>query len=280
MQTLYRCTTIAAMLLLGACAKPGTSAVSQPPVQLAEQSSANEDATPQYGVHEPFNKLLEQHVKNGRVDYAGFDGNADFAAYVQVLRTTDPASLTDPAAKMAFFINGYNALVIKSIVAYKKDGRYRGVGQLAATEGGSLKKFFKVDQHTLAGEKLTLDQIETRLRETYRDPRIHAAVNCASASCPPLLPNAWPIDGTSLDKMLDTAMRGFVNDSARNRIEPQAKKLALSMIFKWYAEDFGADEHALRNYLAGWLSGEQAALVRNPAVKLTYLPYDWSLNQA
>lgn len=280
MQTLYRCTTLVAVLLLGACARPGTSAAAEPPIRLAVAGSGNEEVTPEYGLHEPFNALLEQHVKGGRVDYAGFDGNADFAAYLDVLRTTDRGELTDPAARMAFDINGYNALVIKSIVAYKKDGRYRGVGELAATEGASLRRFFKVDRHTLAGETLTLDQLETRLRETYRDPRIHAAVNCASASCPPLLPHAWPVNGPALNRMLDQAMRDFVNDATRNHIDPRGKTLALSMIFKWYAEDFGTDETALRDYLAGWLSGEQAALIRNPAVKLTYLPYDWSLNEA
>ncbi|MBI2301257.1 MAG: DUF547 domain-containing protein [Armatimonadetes bacterium] len=247
-------------------------------MSLVAAGQATADPTPDYGVHAPFDKLLQANVRDGLVSYAGLDGSPEFATYLQTLRTTDPASLTEPAAKMAFYLNAYNALVIADIVAGKQAGHYRGVGEFASSEGSSLKRFFKETRHQLGGRDMTLDQIETLIRETFHDPRVHAAVNCASRSCPPLQSHAWPVNGGALDRRLDEAMRQFISNPSRNTIDPAGRRLALSQIFKWYASDFGAGEAALRAYLAHYLEGDRKQLLQDATVPISYLKYDWALN--
>lgn len=278
MHALSRLAGLSGLLLLAGCARSVTSAASTPPVSLVAAGQAAGEQTPDYGLHAPFDKLLQANVRDGQVNYAGLDGSPEFAAYLQTLRTTDPATLTEPAAKMAFYLNAYNALVVDSIVTGRQQGRYRGVGELASTEGLSLKRFFKETQHRLAGRDMTLDQIETLIRETFHDPRVHAAVNCASRSCPPLQSHAWPVNGGALDRRLDEAVRQFISNPLRNTIDPAGRRLALSQIFKWYAADFGAGESALRAYLARYLEGSPKQLVQDATVPISYLKYDWGLN--
>ena len=96
------------------------------------------------------------------------------------------------------------------------------------------KKFF-----TLLDEERHLDWIEhemIRKPGMYDDPRIHAAVNCASTGCPALRNEAF-IAGI-LDVQLEDNMRRFLTDKTRNRYDSKTRNLEVSKAFDWYREDF------------------------------------------
>ena len=125
-------------------------------------------------------------------------------------------------------------------------------------------------------EELALNDIEHKiLRKRYKDARLHAAINCASASCPPLRNEAFTAD--KLDAQLDEQMRAFVNDAARNHVDPAQKKLELSEIFKWFAEDFERDAKSVQEFLIRFAPAEKAEFIRG--AKIRYIDYDWSLNE-
>src|SRR5258708_8232131 len=85
------------------------------------------------------------------------------------------------------------------------------------------------------GEALTLNYIEQRiLRPIWNDPRIHYAVNCASVSCPNLQNRAFT--GATVERMLDSAARAYINNRRGARIE--GGQLIVSSIYDWYQEDF------------------------------------------
>ena len=64
----------------------------------------------------------------------------------------------------------------------------------------------------------------------------------------------------------------FRYDSARQRIE-------VSPILKWFAEDFGADRAAQLQAIMPYLPDESSqVLERSGQVKISYLDYDWGLN--
>ena len=101
-------------------------------------------------------------------------------------------------------------------------------------------KFIKIQGYTY-----DLNNIEHNiLRPVFKDARVHAAVNCASYSCPKLLNEAYT--AARLDEQLDASMRGFVNDPLRNRMGPD--KAEISEIFKWFKGDFERDG-SLRDFL-------------------------------
>lgn len=63
---------------------------------------------------------------------------------------------------------------------------------------------------TVEKRRLSRDDIEHEtMRPTFRDPRVHYAVNCASIGCPNLRPRAWR--AATLEQHLDTAAADFVN---------------------------------------------------------------------
>jgi hypothetical protein len=215
-------------------------------------------------------ELLNNHVKPGGVDYAGFKSEEEkLDQYLKVLEDTDPKMLSHND-QFAFYINAYNAWTIKLILS-----AYPGVKSIK--ELGTFwkspweKKFVRIN-----GEVLTLDNIEHHiLRPRFKDPRVHFAINCSAASCPPL--QSEPYLGGKLDLQLDQATRSFINHPDNYRLEGDV--LYVSRIFKWFSEDFkdGAVDF-YRKYARNDLKKKLAQ--KKDVLQLKYLPYDWSLNDA
>lgn len=210
--------------------------------------------------HAPFDALLQRYVDdNGRVAYrdlAAHDGAA-LDAYLQTLAETDPKTLSQPE-QMAFWLNAYNARAIKGVL----EG-HDGEGFFAR------KRFFALSSFPLAGQTRTLDDIENDiLRAQYREPRIHFALVCASTSCPKLRREAYR--GERLDAQLDEQARGFLTDPTRNQFGPGGVA-KISMIFKWFADDFVAAAGSIPAYLGTWVTLPADATIE-------YLEYDWTVN--
>ena len=130
------------------------------------------------------------------------------------------------------------------------------------------------EKHRIAGADRSLDAIEHKiLRMHFNDVRIHAALVCASISCPVLAPEAYRPE--SLDDQLDRAMDRFLRDPSRNRIFDDPPRL--SKIFDWYEDDFESDG-GVWAYVLGRLDATERARVKTVG-KLEFMDYDWSLNR-
>ncbi len=230
--------------------------------------------------------LLVKHVKwlpdnkQSKVSYKGFA--ADRAELAKVLENLSAVSQAQFNAwskeqQMAFLINAYNAFTIEVILT--KYPNIKSIKELGSFNRGPWKNEF----FTLLGAKRHLDWIEhEQLRPKYAEPRIHAAVNCASIGCPALFPEAFT--APKLDAMLEDGMRRFLGDRTRNKYE--GGKLQVSNIFKWFKEDFEKGykgfaklEDLFAKY-ADVLTSDAAAQaqIRAKTIAITYLDYDWSLN--
>ncbi len=109
------------------------------------------------------------------------------------------------------------------------------------------------------------------LRPKFKDARVHAAINCASFSCPRLANEAFTAQ--NLEKQLDAATRSFINDPLRNKVE--SKQATVSAIFNWFGGDFKRDAGSVRAFL-----NKYARTPLQEGGKISFLPYDWSLNEA
>ena len=69
---------------------------------------------------------LASHVGNGRVHYDGIAGDRHFATFIEVLKQTDPQVLADSADALAFWINAYNALVMRGVIDFDVSRDYQG----------------------------------------------------------------------------------------------------------------------------------------------------------
>ncbi len=216
-------------------------------------------------------ELLQDHVKNGRVDYDGFkQDEAKLDQYLAILSATDPGTLSHNH-QFAFYINAYNAFTIKLVLA-----RYPGINSIKETGGffsnPRSKKFIP-----LSGFKVNLDHIEHDiLRPRFKDPRMHFAINCAAKSCPPLLNE--PYEGDTLESLLDEQTRQFINHPKNTFLKDGT--LFVSRIFKWFEGDFSDNPLGfIRRYADDALKQALDNTAATGEIDIQYLYYDWTLNR-
>lgn len=273
-------TAFGALLLLGtpACAAgPAASGPldAPPPVALPSSAPRAFDHS-----HRLWDGILRRHVHGDAFDYAALaKDRGDLDAYLRTLHAVTPEQLASWSReqRFAFWINTYNAHTVQKVVDHYP---IRSIKKLSGAFG--LNSVFDdrfIDMPALhpAGKKkkLSLNDIEHEiLRKRFKDARVHAAINCASRSCPPLRNEAFVAD--RLDRQLDEQMRAFLADSSRNRYDHAKGILWLSKVFDWFEEDFVRDRGSVRDYVLAYCPEDERDFVRN--AKIRYLDYDWSLN--
>ena len=223
--------------------------------------------------HKAWDQLLKKHVvvldggKASQLRYAGMaQERGALKAYLASLSKVTEAQFKSwpKAEQMAFLINAYNAFTVEKILM-----RYPDIGSIWDF-GKIFGNPFKDEFFTLLGRKFSLDRIEHEtLRKHYREPRIHYAVNCAAVGCPMLREEAFV--AARLEQQLEEQAVRFLSDRARNRYRDG--KLQVSQIFDWFKEDFEPREKYFARYakVLGYAGG---------AVPISFLDYDWSLNDS
>lgn len=221
--------------------------------------------------HVVWDSLLRKHVcPDGMVDYAGMIRDSQqLNRYLQLLGSSHPSADTwSRAEQMAYWINAYNAFTVKLVIDHYpvesiKDIR-RGLP--------FINSVWDISFIDIAGRKYDLNQIEHNiLRPLFEDARIHAAINCASVSCPRLRAEAYVAD--RLEAQLDEAMRAFLVDEVRN--QPAGSVAQLSPIFSWFSGDFERNRGSVRAYVNHYLPEPIPA-----TTAIRYLSYNWQLNAA
>lgn len=230
--------------------------------------------------------LLARHVVPNadgvtRVRYAAWKASAaDMAAldgWIAAAAARRPSAMPRAEA-FAFWANLYNALTLKVVldrypVRSIRDIRSAGVPFDPRQFNGP----WRTRLVTIEGRRMSLDDIEHEtMRPTFRDPRVHYAVNCASIGCPNLWPRAFR--AATLEAALDDAAREFVNHPRGATVRPDGR-LVVSSIYHWFKEDFGGTDAGviahLRRYAAPPLASRLAT-----ATSVADHAYDWALNDA
>ena len=215
--------------------------------------------------------LLQKHVgKDGLVDYPGFKADKDkLQAYLNILSENSPANSWSTNDKIAYWLNAYNAFTIKLIIDHYPVKSIKDLGgkhQVIFFNTPWDIKFFSI-----GGKTMTLNRIEHRiLRQEFREPRIHFALNCASLSCPKLRREAY--DGSKLDEQLTDQAKEFLSDKSRNQLDPKTPKL--SAIFSFYGKDI---KKWSGKSVIGFIN-QYASVKIDENAEVDYLDYNWNLN--
>lgn len=212
-----------------------------------------------------YNRLLGKYVTPGGVKYAAWHDNApDRAALERVVAAIakeKPDGGTDE--KLAFYINAYNANILAGVL---EKFPVKSVRDIAPLFG-----FFTQSRLTVSGEKMSFNHLEKEIIHGFGEPRMHFVLNCASASCPPLLNKAFTAE--NLGAEMDRAATAFLNHNKFGiEVSDEGKKAEVSKIFDWYGGDFAA-------------SGGVVPFInkyRKPPLptgaKISFQDYNWSLN--
>jgi hypothetical protein len=241
--------------------------------------------------HSLWTAVLRRHVSAGHtfgsvtdchaVDYVGIARDPDFAAYLSLLQSADPTRLSN-LEQLAFWMNAYNALCIATIVHHETTtGR-----QLASiTKLTSIDKGPVWDQVVpncqIAGRDVTLNEIEhQKLRAVWAEPRVHACIVCASASCPNLRREAFHAE--AIIEQMNGQMRNWVSNPTKGlRLAPGRlrNRAVLSRIFLWFANDFGGYS-GLTDWLQQFADDPRVTKDALEAATVRYFEYDWQVNRA
>ena len=187
-------------------------------------------------------------VPDGRLDYQAVRGSwqwGEAVARAAALKAVDLRELTGRPARLAFWINVYNALVFHGIVALeirRTTREVRGFYRRVSYRVGRLVLSADDIEHGMLRDNARPGWLRRRRfarRDPRRalairpmDPRIHFAITCGAQSCPPI----GVYRAEAIDEQLDTATRSFVNQA----VTLEGKTVTCSRILRWYLKDFAA----------------------------------------
>ena len=231
--------------------------------------TAQTDAPPL--THAAWDGLLKKYVNGqGLVNYRALQADSlALNGYLGELSAHLPSRSWTQTDRLAYWLNAYNAFTVQRII------RSYPVKSIKDLGGDKIFVNTPWDQPflKLADTRYSLNDIEHRIiRKKFDDNRIHVALVCAAMSCPRLRNEAYT--GPRLNEQLDAQGRDFVNNPAKNRLTP-ADKPQVSSIFNFYPQDFSKNgSTSVQDFI-----NRYATQKIKPDAPLTYLPYDWSLNE-
>ena len=245
-------------------------------------------------------KILQQKVLKMSDWYISEDGRGvdykscaksqlflEYRAIVNELQTVNLKKLTTQEA-IAFWLNLYNALIIHANIVIGPPTNFM-----------QRAKFFGSVSYLINGERYSLSFIEHAILRGNRkppgafskliskkdprgmyvcnlDPRIHFALVCGAKSCPPI--RVYEPD--NLDMSLQWATEGFCADEIQ--IDKKTNTITLSMIFRWYAPDFGRKPSNVLHWIVNYLPPDNKLALIQMLVegnyKIKYSRYNWDSN--
>ena len=215
--------------------------------------------------HSKFDNLLKQYVdKTGRVAYTAFSGNEDFNEYLTSIGGADIDKLSQND-KLAFYINAYNATVIKNVL-----------DNWPIKSPMEVDGFFNKIKHKIAGKEMTLDELEHQYTLKIEPVLSHFGLVCAAKSCPKLIAKAY--DGKSVFKQLDENAKFYLNDTENNRLDRENLTLYLSEIFNWFPGSFEEKYGSLKKTAVNFMNEKDKQFLEDNEVEIKFIKYNWQLN--
>lgn len=205
------------------------------------------------------------------------EDSASISAHLDTLARLENLAFETESQQICFWLNLYNGYIQTEL--RRNPEKYQ-----------KRSKFFARKFIRLAGERLSLDILEhgilrrgrmkislgylpkifrTRAEKRWRvprlDARIHWALNCGAASCPPIL----YYRPESLNEQLTLAEKSFLSSDCVYISEKN--KVQVPQIFSWFRADFGGKK-GIRKILKNL-----GIIPADSQPKIEFLPYDWGL---
>ena len=190
------------------------------------------------------------------------------------------AALDTPRKRLTFWINVYNGYTQHFLKTdpslYKKDrNAYFDKDQIAIAdynvsfndiEHGILRKGATIwSKGYIRVRAFREDFVQKYAMETV-DYRIHFALNCGAASCPPVV--AYREDVVA--EQLNANSRFYLNNQVKYKKDENV--VMVPALMSWFSADFGGDDKEKRGILR-----EYDALPEGVDPEIKYLDYDWTM---
>jgi hypothetical protein len=164
--------------------------------------------------------VLRDNVRDGLVDYEHLKGHREplerfYGAVSVVGPQSTPDLLKSPPDQAAYWINAYNALVLRAVLErYPTETMYGLKDPALETDF-----MFQVD-----GRVMNLRAVKEKLEEVCRnDPRVMFCLCAAARGCPPLAPE--PYHAFDLERRLRETTRRAMDNGDLVRVDHMNRRL-------------------------------------------------------
>jgi len=235
-------------------------------------------------------RLLDLYVRDGFVYYAALKfERASLDRYIGSV-TEEPAGFKEwsPNVKVAFWLNVYNALVLRTIVDH-----YPIQGNSSNYPSASIRQVpgaFDRREHRVVGRTLTLDGIEQTVLPEFQDPRLYLVLGRGAIGSGRLRSEAYAAN--KLNEQLTAVVKEFATTPRHITLDRLGQEVQVSPIFGWREAEFVAAyatrgwtesgrtpiERAVLTFIAPVLFPSERNFLTENTFRLRYQEFDWRLN--
>ncbi len=227
----------------------------------------------------PWEQFLATYLEPGingvnRIDYKRVtpEDRETLIRFLDITMATIPVSRQRRQEQLAFWLNLYNALVVRVVLDHYPVASIRDINISGLFSRGPFKRrLAKVENR-----EISLSDIRDILLmpPIFNDSRIPYALCDGSMGGPQIWPE--PYQPNNLDFQLNRAARNFINHPRAFGVE--GPKLTASMLYKWQRAAFGRHDvdillHAVR------FADTNLVPIFSGRSRIDEYSYDWRLNE-
>lgn len=254
-------------------------------VSLSAALTAAQQFTPAPGaelLHRPLDQILDVNVRDGLVYYRALKSDRGRLDRYLASLNVAPAVYQgwSKGQQMAFWVNAYNAFVLKSVV-----DDYPLKGTIRQIPGAFDKASFRA-----AGRTVTLDQIEKTILPEFKEPRLYLALGRGAVGSGRLRSEAYTAD--RLEKQLAEIQAEFVTNRQLYRFDRLTNEVSITPILSWREAEFVAAydkadsifaqrspiERAIITFITPHLLPMEKEQITKNQFRVVFHEMDWRLN--
>jgi len=217
--------------------------------------------------------ITKENVHLTSIKYIFLKNDKQFKYLIRKLEKFPVDSLKSSNEKLSFWINVYNIMAVKIISDHYPVKSIQDIGTW-------FDLVWNKNAGIVGGKAYSLNDIEHRILRKMGDPRIHAAIVCASVSCPDLATFSYKPEDIS--EQLDNRFKDLLANKTKGFFVHQTEEVIyISQIFKWFKKDFqqaGGIINILNKY-APANKMEDLKHLESGKYSLRYFDFNWSLNE-
>jgi hypothetical protein len=241
--------------------------------------------------HRALDQILDVNVRDGLVYYRALQSTrGTLDRYVASLNvSTATYDSWSREAKMAFWVNAYNAFVLQTVVS-----RYPIRGTSSTYPASSIRQVpgaFDQMKFRAAGRSVTLDDIEKTMLAAFNEPRLSLALGRGAVGSGRLRSEAYT--AARLPEQLESIQAEFVTKQRLLKVDRPGGQVSTTPIVSWHEAEFVAAygakagerfatrspiERALIAFITPHLLPLEKEFVDENRFKVTFQPFDWRLN--
>jgi Protein of unknown function, DUF547 len=276
--TLKKIFSLTALCLLSLCLVINAYPKDTPPAKDLWKHWATYDPSSQKTIdHSLWQQFLKKYVHTDEhgvnlVNYANVseDDFGQLNDYLWQLSQTDIVTY-NRHEQLAFWVNLYNALVIKTILEHYP---VSSIGDINISPGFFAKGPWNANLIRIKNTSVSLNDILHRiLRPVWNDPRIHFVL-CYGAIGSPNLP-LQALTADNANDLLTQATKTFVNSPRGAQVI--GGQLVTSKLFTWYQDDFGNTPQATIDFIKTYANADLKAQLTN-IKEISDTVFNWHIN--